>query len=84
MLVEESDREILLLSNDDKAVSIREDLLSKSSHAGAVGSTIFTLKSGAKIIKVVPIDEVIAEKIPAKVKKSALPSTGVAFDSSSL
>ena len=84
VLVEESDREILLLSNDGKAIAIREDLLSKSTHAGSTGSTIFALKAGAKITKAVPIDEAIAEKIPVKIKKTALPSTGVSFDSSIL
>ena len=72
-------KEILLLSDQQKALIIKTDLIGKVAGKGAVGTTVMSLKGGATLRLVTDnIDRY--PQIPAKARRATIPSSGVMIE----
>ena len=70
--------EYFLQSDDGRALLVKEDQIVEKATRSSAGSSVFTLKKGAKISSVMPYDplELPLDK-PSRYRKSNLPATGV-------
>ena len=71
--------EYFLRSDDGRALLVKEEQIVEKATRSSAGSSVFTLKKGAKISSVTPYDplELPLDK-PSRYRKSNLPATGVA------
>ena len=74
----EEEGDILLVSNNGKAVVISPSLIPKATGKGAAGVQLLTQKAAAKIIAV-SHDQALWEAYLPKIKKTDVPSAGVTF-----
>ena len=80
VLCEEKEKEILLVSEQSKAIVIKQELISKANHAGAAGTSLLSMKNGIKLIAAMVLEEEEEIVLPSKIRKDAFPSPGVAID----
>lgn len=73
--------EYLLISDNSRALLVKEKLISEKSTRTSFGSTVFTLKNNNKVSSVIPYNENSPKLIKeSKYKKNKLPSTGSIFE----
>ena len=80
VLCEEKEKEILLVSEQSKAIVIKQELIGKASHAGAAGTGLLSMKNGVKLIAAMVLEEEEEIALPSKIRKDAVPSPGVPID----
>ena len=80
VLCKEKEKEILLVSEQSKAIVIKQELISKANHAGAAGTSLLSMKNGIKLIAAMVLEEEEEIVLPSKIRKDAFPSPGVAID----
>ena len=75
--------EYLVMSDDDRALLIKESQVIEKSTRTSSGSTLFTLKKGRHVVSAEKYDPAVRMLIKeSRYRKSKLPATGVIFEDS--